>query len=121
MPQSERTDQAMNAFWVCLEELILAHRADKQGEPAPIGPSKWESFWKHFPIIVGIPTMMIVFLFLAFDAGVSHQKSIGPRGSECKAGTYRQPEDPGGAAICTNGFWEVMLPPCFPPRPEKNP
>jgi hypothetical protein len=119
MAQSERTTAAMNAFWVCLEELILAHQADKGDQPKPPKPSRWESLWKHFPLIVCIPTMTILFLFLAFDAGEGYQKEHEPSGSECKAGTYRQPEDPKGAAQCINGFWEVMLPPCFPPREKK--
>jgi hypothetical protein len=76
MAQPERTVEAMNAFWVCLEELILAHKADKLGEPAPVGPSKWKSF----PLIADIPVLGALVLMAAFRIGRDYQKEHGAPG-----------------------------------------
>jgi hypothetical protein len=62
---------------------------------------------------------ILLFVFLvtvltAFGIGEEHQKRVGPHGKECTDGTYRQPGAPGGAAVCTNGYWFWLAPETFP-------
>jgi hypothetical protein len=114
MAQSERTTDAMNEFWRCLEELIKAHQADKLEKPPQPPPSKWEGFWKNLHLFVGIPSLIVVLLMASFALGEDHQKEIGPHGRECTDRTLRQPGTPGGAAECRNGFWFQVPPEVFP-------
>ena len=65
-------------------------------------------------IVGAIVLFVIAMLCAAFDIGMEHQKEVGPHGTECADGTYRQPGAPGGAAVCTNGFWFWLAPEAFP-------
>jgi hypothetical protein len=56
----------------------------------------------------------LLLVYLAFDAGMNYQKEHGAPGRECKTGTYREPGEPGGSAVCENGHWFWVAPEAVP-------
>jgi hypothetical protein len=79
-----------------------------------MNPFKNEPLRNRIALYGIVIAVYLISVFLAFDAGMDHQKAIGQHGNECADGTWRQPGAPGGAAECRNGYWFLVPPEVFP-------